>query len=339
MADEPWDGNLWAAADLVTPMAIRVAATLKLADHIALGARTADALAEVVGAEPDALRRLLDHLVTAQVLTAHQAIADPTTEDRAPGEYRLTALGERLRDDHPDGMRGWLDIEGSVGRAELSFVQLLHTVRTGEAAFPHLYGRGFWEDLAADPKRSASFDVLMASRLTDAPQVAAAYPWGSLGHLVDVGGGNGSLLLTILQAHPELRGTVLDLAGPVTRAAEAIAAAGLDDRAGIHEGSFFDELPAGAGGYLLSGVLHDWPDDEAGRILRRCAGAAGRTGKVLIVEDNPPQTSGDLRMLCYVRGRDRTVGELTALAGTAGLEPGPVAEAGGRLIAEFHRHA
>ena len=339
MADEPWDGNLWAAADLVTPMAIRVAATLKLADHIALGLRTADALAEVVGAEPDALRRLLDHLVTAQVLTDDQVTEQVLTEDRAPTEYGLTALGERLRDGHPDGMRGWLDIEGSVGRAELSFVRLLHTVRTGEAAFPQLYGRGFWEDLASDPKRSASFDVLMESRLTDAPDVAAAYPWGSLGHLVDVGGGNGSLLLTILHAHPELRGTVLDQAGPVTRAAEAIEAAGLGDRADTLEGSFFDELPPGAGGYLLSGVVHDWSDDEAARILRRCADAAGRTGKVLIVEDNPPQTSGDLRMLCYVRGRDRTVGELTALAGTAGLEPGPVTEAGSRLIAEFRSRA
>lgn len=321
MADEPWDGDLWAAADLVTPMAIRVAATLKLADHIALGARTAAALAEVVGADPDALRRLLDHLVAVQVLTE---------------DYGLTPLGERLRDDHPDGMRAWLDMENSVGRAELSFVHLLHTVRTGEAAFPRLYGHDFWDDLATEPKRSASFDTLMSERLTaDAPEIAAAYPWGSLGHLVDVGGGNGSLLLTILRAHPELHGTVLDLVGPVTRAGEAIAAAGMGDRADTREGSFFDELPAGAGGYLLCGVIHDWDDDEAARILRRCAGAAGRTGKVLIVEDNPPTTAGDLRMLCYVRGRDRTLPELIALAGTAGLEPGPVAEAGSRLIAEF----
>ncbi|NKZ05151.1 methyltransferase [Actinomadura latina] len=315
-----WGGGMWAAADLVTPMAIRVAATLRLADHIAGGTRTDAALAAAVGAEPDALRRLLGHLVTAGILSR--------VED---GGYGLTSLGEQLRDDDPGSMRAWLDLEGAIGHADLCFVDLLHTVRTGEPAFPRRFGRTFWDDLSADSGRAASFDALMGGRLVqEAPALAAAYPWGDLGRVIDVGGGNGSLLITILRAHEELRGTVVDLAGPVARAEEAIAEAGLGDRADARAGSFFDALPAGAGGYLLSGVLHDWDDEHAARILQRCAEAGGGTGKVLVVEHvanvqgAERDTEGDLRMLCYVRGRERTLDELGELAEPAGLRVGSV---------------
>ncbi|MFE9654442.1 methyltransferase [Micromonospora sp. NPDC006431] len=314
-------------------MAIRVAATLRLADHIAAGTRTTDALAAAVDVDRDALGRLLRHLVTAGVLS-----------HAGTGTYRLTALGEHLRDDDPEGMRPWLDLEGAVGRADLCFVQLLHTVRTGEPAFPRQFGRSFWDDLSADPRLGASFDALMGARLVaDAPAVAAAYPWSALGHVVDVGGGNASLLIAILRAHPDLRGTVIDLAGPVARAAQAIASAGLDPRAGTQVGSFFDALPAGAGGYLLSGVLHDWDDEDAARILQRCADAAPETGKVFVVDHigdaqgDTSDTEGDLRMLCYVRGRERTLDQLGELARSAGLQVSSVRPAGSRSIIELHR--
>ncbi|MFI5779909.1 methyltransferase [Nocardia sp. NPDC051570] len=322
-----WGGGLWAAADLVTPMAIRVAATLRLADHIAAGSRTAGALAEVVGADADSLGRVMGHLVTAGVLAR--------AEDRS---FDLTALGEGLRDDDPNGVRAWLDLEGAVGRADLCFVELLHTVRTAEPAFTRRFGTTFWEDLSADPARAASFDTLMGARLVaDAPAVAAAYPWGALGHVVDVGGGDATLLTALLRAHSDLRGTVLDLAGPIARAQKALTTAGLDDRADTHAGTFFDPLPTGAGGYLLSGILHDWDDDAAHRILRRCADAAADTGKVLVVDHigGAFDTEGDLRMLCYVRGRERTLGQLGGLAESVGLVVGSVTPAGSRSVVEF----
>ncbi|WP_426512665.1 methyltransferase [Dactylosporangium sp. McL0621] len=325
MSEEP---SLWAAADLLTPMAIRVAATLRLADHIAAGRTTADALADRVGADPEALARLLGHLATAGVVT------------RAETGYALTGLGEQLRDDHPGGQRPWLDLEGSVGRADLCFADLLHTVRTGEPVFPRRFGRPFWEDLVADPARQAQFDGLMRSRLTTAgPDVAAAYPWAALGHVVDVGGGDGSLLIAILAAHPGLRGTVVDLPGAVDRAERAIAAAGLADRAGVVAGSFFDELPPGAGGYVLSGVLHDWPDEDAERILQRCADAAGDTGTVLVCDHigDTFDTEGDLRMLCYFNGRERTLEHLRTVAARAGLATVDVTPAGSRSLMALRR--
>lgn len=327
-----WGGELWAAADLLTPVAIRVAATLRIADHIAAGARSTAALADAVGADQDALGRVLRHLVTANVLTR-------TSLDT----FGLADLGERLREDHPDGIRRWLDLDGAIGRADTCFVHLLHTVRTGEPAYPRQFGRGFWDDLAANPELSASFDSLMGARLAaDAPALAGAYPWGALGHLVDVGGGNGALLIAILRANPGLRGTVLDLPGAVTRADLAIEEAGLTDRADTVAGSAFDALPEGAGGYLVSSVLHDWPDEDAARILGRCAEAAGRTGTVLVIEEaaddiegGTRDTIGDLTMLTYVRGRNRTLGELRDLAGSVGLAPGTVTKVGRRSIIEF----
>jgi hypothetical protein len=311
---------LWTAADLVTPMAIRVAATLRLADRIAAGTRTSEALAAETDVDPDALRRVLDHLVSAGVLTHSDG-------------YGLAAIGEELRD--AEGIRAWLDLEGAIGRADLCFTELLHSVRTGEPAFDRRFGRPYWEDLSADSALSASFDALMGARLVaDAPEVAVAYPWATLGHVVDVGGGDGSLLIAILRAHPGLRGTVFDLAGPASRAEEAIAEAGLGDRAGAQAGSFFDALPAGAGGYVLSGVLHDWDDEHAARILRRCAETSGTT---LVVDHfgAARNTEGDLRMLCYVQGRERTLDQLGVLAGTVGLRLGDVVPAGSRSIVEF----
>ena len=329
MTDETneWGGGLWAAAGLITPMAIRVAATLRLADHIAAGTRTVPALAAAVRADPEALERLMNHLVSAGVLTP---------------SYELTELGDGLRSDHPDGLRAWFDLEGSIGRADLSLVELLHTVRTGEPAFPRFFGRPFWEDLRADPQRAASFDDLMGARLTtSAPAVAAAYPWGTLGHVVDVGGGDGSLLIAVLRAHDNLRGTVVELSGAVPAAEQAIAAAGLTGRADVRGGTFFDPLPAGAGGYLLSGVLHNWNDADARRILRRCAEAGGETGKILVVEavGGPPDTEGDLRMYSYFGGKERDLGQLGDLAASAGLEVGTVVPAGFRSVVELRHPA
>ncbi|MBT2206905.1 methyltransferase [Actinomadura sp. NEAU-AAG7] len=331
-------GGIWAAADLLTPMAVRVAATLRLADHIAAGTRTARALAEAVHADQDVLGRLLDHLVTAGVLSS-----------TGEGAYDLTDMGGHLRDGEPEGMRSVLDIEGAIGHAELSLIHLLHTVRTGEPAFPQQYGLTFWEDLSADDGRAESFDALMGARLAaHAPAVATAYPWGSLRHVIDVGGGDGSMLIAILQAHGELRGTVLDLPGPVRRAGKAIAAAGLDHRADTVAGSFFDELPTGADGYLLSSILHNWDDASAARILRRCADAAststsastsaGTGGSVLVVDyftDQSVMTEGDLRMLCYFGGRQHSIEQLGELAGATGLKIASIMPAGRLSVVEL----
>jgi O-methyltransferase domain len=310
-------------------MAVRVAATLRIADHLTQGRQTAPELAEAVRADAGALGRVLRHLATAGVLRRDES-------DR----YVLTARGQALRDDHPAGVRAMLDLDRAIGRAELSFVQLLHTVRTGAPGFPAQFGRSFWDDLAADPARSASFDQRMGADVAAwAPDVAAAYDWGSLGQVVDVGGGNATLLIALLREHPGLRGTVLELPGAAEAARKALTAAGLAGRSGAVAGSFFDPPPAGAGGYLLCAVLHDWDDQAAGAILRRCAQAAGTGGRVLVVEklvtDTDPRTEVDLRALAYFGGRERGTAEFTALAAAAGLRVAAVHPAGATPVVEL----
>lgn len=303
-----------ALADLATPMAIRVAATLRLADHVAAGRTSAAELAEATGTHEESLARLLEHLITVGLFT-----------ETGPGGYALTGLGEQLRQGHHRGGRPWLDIGGAVGRGDLSFVHLLYSIRTGEAAYPLHYDTPFWEDLGSDSALSTSFDELMGRHVAhDGAAVAEAYDWGSLGHVVDVGGGNGSLLSVLMSRYPGLTGTVVDLPGPVADARVRFRAEGLSDRARAVEGDFFSPLPAGGDGYVLSSVLHDWGDDEAVRILRGCADAAGEGGSVLVVEavgrnGESPSTAMDLRMLVFTGGKERGLADLGRLAARAGL--------------------
>src|SRR5262249_21859140 len=158
-------------SDLITPMAIRVAATLRLADLIAEGARTADALADRTDTDREALGRLLHHLTSAGLLR------------RDESEVCLTELGEALRIAHPGSPASSLDINGIVGRISLAQVRLLDSVRTGQPAYPLVYGKGFWADLATDPDLSARFDTHMGSG--DPAAAVAAYDWAAASWVVD----------------------------------------------------------------------------------------------------------------------------------------------------------
>src|ERR1700682_1244449 len=259
------DVSVWAMADVATPMAVRVVATLRIADHITRGLGSTHELAEAANANADALDRVLKHLVKAGLFSRDGA-----------GRYSLTARGEALR---AEGTRAMPDMDGAIGRAALSFAPLLHSVRTGTLGSPVQYGRDFWDDMSADPARRASYDARMGLDIAaDAPDIVSAYDWGSLGHVIDVGGGNGALLIALLKAHPDLRGTVFDQPATADAAWKGLSAAGLAGRADVVAGSFFDPLPAGAGGYLLSAVIHDWDDAAAIATLRRWVGEGGEGG-------------------------------------------------------------
>jgi O-methyltransferase domain len=312
-------------SDLVSPMAVRIAATLRLPDLVASGVTTAAALAERTGSNPGALRRLLRHLVAVEVLAQQ-------------GEhFALTPLSEAMREGKGEN-RGplTLDVHSAVGRIQLAAVGLLDCVRTGVPAYQVVHGRGFWDDLAADPALGAGFDAFMGSG--DQSAFAAAYDWSAARHVVDVGGGTGARLIALLRAHPSLRGTLVELPGPAERAADRLAEAGLSERVVVLAQSFFEPLPAGADVYVLSAILHDWPDAEATAILRHCAEAAGPEARVLVVEqvvddadDVAMMTAFDLFMLICCGGRERTLNEFRTLGSAAGLSlrsvlEGPILE-------------
>jgi 2,7-dihydroxy-5-methyl-1-naphthoate 7-O-methyltransferase len=172
-----------------------------------------------------------------------------------------------------------------------------------------------------------------------ATQIAERFDWGRFSEILDVGGGDGTVLAAILHAHPDLRGRVLDLFPTAAAATDRFATAGLDDRASAVPGSFFDPLPVGADAHLLSDILHDWDDDHARKILTGCRRAAAPDGTVVVIEPVRGQgadTAIDLFMLMCFGGRERTVDELAELAAGCGLVlkgSGPVAD--GRTALEF----
>lgn len=311
-------------------MAIRVAATLGLVEWAGRSGATVEELASRTETSAPALRLLLDHLTAVGVFDF----------DAESGRYRPTSLGNQMSGDAPGGVKILLDINSAGGRAELAFVELMETIRTGAPAYPQRYGRQFWDDLGTEPALRTSFDAQMNWRYRVlATRIAEEFEWGRFREILDVGGGDGTVLAAILEAHPGVRGRVLDLAPTAAAASDRFAAAGLDDRASAMVGSFFDPLPAGADAYVLSDILHDWDDASARAILTGCARAAGANGVVVVIEairGVGANTAIDLFMLMCFGGRERSVEELIAMGAECGLTFASAVEVtGGRTALEF----
>jgi hypothetical protein len=200
-------------------------------------------------------------------------------------------------------------------------------VRTGEPAFPSLYGMSPWEYREAHPEANAVVNQAMtelAVGVVDA--VVESCDFSAIDVLVDVGGGEGVLLAAILAANPTLRGILFDQAHVVTDAWRVFQRAGVAARCEVMEGSFFDAVPAGAHAYLLKSIIHDWDDASAVRILRTCRTAIPPSGKLLVIErvirpgnDLDPAKYMDLNMLVMLGGRERTADDFGTLYTQAGF--------------------
>jgi len=299
-------------AGLATPMALRVAVTLGLPDRLLGDGATADQLAVELNLSPVALGLLLDHLTTLGFV------------ERTSTGYRTTDYGANLCADAGNGLTTiLLHLDTAGGRAELAFVELLHSITTGHAAYSRRYGQNFWADLAEHPHLRKSFDQQMTQRFRQQiPQIVAGYDWARFCTIVDVGGGNGTVLAAILAAHPRIRGHLVDLEPTAAEASRIFGALRLGDRTEVTAGSFFDPLPDGADAYLLCDILHNWDDEHAHRILARCVQAAHPTGRVLVIEPvggRWASTEIDLAMLVIFGGRERRVDEFRTLASAHGL--------------------
>jgi SAM-dependent methyltransferase len=300
--------------DLVTPFAIRAAVTLRLPELIGNGAVRLDAMADAAGADPDALRRLLNHLTSIGFVA-----------EREPGSYALTDVSRVLLNEDQRWLRDWLDSEGPGAKMDLAFAGMAHSVRTGKSAYGTVHGDPFWDDYAADEGLRLFFGGIMAvNAWQTGPVVATEYDWSSTRRVLDVGGGTGALLIEVLKANPGLTGAVLDLPPVGPDAATAFEQAALEDRATFVPGSFFDPLPTGYDTYVISRVLTDWDDEDAARIMSRAAEVVG-TGRVLVVEvlAGPEHakynSSFDLQSLALLGGRERTEKDFLTLAARAGF--------------------
>ena len=288
---------------LVTQL-LHVAVALGVPEVLDGGPRPVDELAREVGAVPDLLRRVLRGLAAEGVL------------DELPGDrFGLTAVGDLLRAGAPGSLRGTVVARGRVYYGATA--GLLDAVRVGGSAFEQVHGRPFFAYLAEQEDRLAAFLASMADRSAhEAAAVVAAYDFTRFGSVVDVGGGTGALLRAVGEQAPGAGLVLFDR--PQVDAGSDLPSVG---------GDFFDAVPAGADAYLLSRVLHDWPDDDAVRILRTCRSAMRPDSRLVVVEavvperacDDPEAVRMDLHMLALLGGRERTVAELAALLEAVGL--------------------
>jgi hypothetical protein len=280
--------------------ALAIVADLDVAQALADGPRP---VAELGAEDPDALRRILRALAS-----------DGVFAEVSPGVFANTALSEVLLE---PAWREFAHLFGGIWHRAAGELDA-----SGQATFPRVHGEGFWSWLAAHPDDRAAFDTAMVEGVERRVERVASVGWRGDETIVDVGGGNGSLLLALLPKLPDgVHGIVFDL--PETVRDEA----SFGNRIEFIAGSFFDAVPRGDV-YVLGTILHDWPDDEAAAILRTIRAAAPDDGRLLVLDSVVPdgnERSGakwqDLLMLALFAGRERDEAQWRALLAETGFEP------------------
>jgi hypothetical protein len=293
--------------------AVYVAAKLGIADLVADAARPAPELAAAVDADADALYRVL-RLLSGYGIFVEQEEGFANSE-----------LSELLRD-RPGSQRDFALIFGEEFYP--AFGGMLHLVRTGEPSFDAVFGARWDDYLAEHPDKSTRFNRFMAGGKAGFAEVLAAGEWRGDEVVVDVGGGNGALLLALLERRAGLRGVVLDLPHVAAEAEEQIRAAGLADRCRAVAGDYFEAVPDGDV-YVLSHILHGWDDERATQILgviRRAMPAGGRlvVNDGIVAAPNEPGTKLMDVLMLSLGGRERTKAEWRTLLRAGGFELGAI---------------
>ena len=295
---------------------VHVAAKLGIADLLQDGPRDASDLATAVRAHPRALYRLLRALTSLGLFA-----------EIPGGQFRLTPLGDILRTDAPGSLRPLAQLYGEewVWRA---YGNVFHSVMTGRPAFEHVHGQGLFDYMRGHPEAAASFDRGMtAYSEQEAAAILGAYDFAGAATIVDIGGGAGALLVSILAAHPRARGVLFEQPGVIDRARDPMTRAGVVDRCVLEGGDFFERVPSGGDLYVLESVLHNWDDTDGAAILRTCRSAMQRGARLLVIErvipeGNEPSEAKlfDINMLVMLSGLERTVGEYRTLLRNGGFD-------------------
>lgn len=316
---ESADGRVQRMMDLLhgalVMQLLAVAAEFDIAELLADGPLPVPELARRCGAHPQSLHRVLRALAGQEVF-----------QEVEPGVFALTPLAQTLRAGVPGSVRAWIRFWGMPEKLQ-AINSLSYSVRTGRPAFPHVHGTDWWSHLAAHPDQAELFNDSMGilARRVHAATLESCDLTGVV-RVVDIGGGHGHLLATILPRYPELRATLLDQPSVVTGAKAVLEAAGVADRVDLVGGNFFESVPPGADAYLLSMILHDWDDEQCVAVLRTIRRAMAPDARVMVVEAIVPEGNtphdGKLRdaiMMALHPGRERTEAEFAALFAAAGL--------------------
>jgi hypothetical protein len=294
------------------PHAVAAAARLGLADAMMDGAHDAWVLAARIRADGDHLHRLLRALAAIGLV-----------EDHGDGTFSLTATGQRLRAGHPESLKGMALHVGT--QLSPAFASLHECVTTGQPPADIKHGPEGFAELNDDHAAAAVFNQSMVDNSRRfATEAAQACDFSRFATIMDVGGGYGAVLATLLRSAPETQGMVLDLPHAREGAERLLAAEGVAERARFVEASFFEPFPVQADAYVLKYILHDWDDAHAARIVERLGEAARASeGTVFIIEKVLPEriearpdhaiaVQGDLTMMLW-NGRERTHDQFAAL--------------------------
>jgi len=297
--------------------AVRVAVELGIPELLGRRPTPVSELATRVRADELSLHRLMRALASAGIFA-----------EAVPGAFVQTPMSALLRGGMPGNLGAFARFQGAEWHWQ-AWGGLLESVRTGRTAIELQHGAAHcFEYLAGDPAAARVFDEAMSGYAAHGhAAVVDVYDFGGARVIVDVGGGNGTLLALVLEHAPAALGVLFDQAGVAAGAPAVLVQHGVADRCRVVAGDFFDGVPAGGDLYLLAAVLHDWSDDDAIRILCNVACALPATGRVLAIEhvvpaDDAPHPAKfiDLEMMLVTGGRERTASEYARLFAAAGLE-------------------
>jgi hypothetical protein len=296
--------------------AVYIFARLGIPDLLKSGPKTAEELASATKMHAPSLSRVLRALSSIGFVSA--------TGD---GRFAQTPLSEVLVTDAPGSLR-WFTISELGQEHYPAWGNLMHSVKTGEIAFDNFFGVDIWKYFEQNPEDGAVFNNSM-SGVTSAinEEIRSLYDFSSFGTVVDIGGGHGALITSILQANPKVKGILFDAPPVIEGARPKIEAAGLADRCETVAGDFFKSVPAGGDAYFMKWIIHDWNDERAITILNNIRNQVQPNGKVIIVdavvpENNEPDFSKffDLNMLVMTGGKERTEKEFAQLLNAAGFK-------------------
>ena len=317
-APDPSQVLLQLATGYVMSSALWVAAELKIADLIGDGSKPVSELARAAHVNEDALYRTLRLLAMAGLFA-----------ETEPRHFSLTPSAELLLSDHPQSMRDtavWLSDPFHLQIAS----ELLHSVKTGQPTVEHVKGMPCFDYFLTDKVEFDRFHRAMTNLSAMAVGAAlSAYDFLPCKTIVDIGGGHGFAICSILQKYPEMQGILFDMKDIVPGADERIRQMDLQSRCRTEHGDFFKVVPAGGDVYFMKHILHDWTDEQATTILRNCRTAIGdrnRNARIVLLEmvvptGNQPHPSKviDIEMLFFPGGRERTEPEWRNLFAAAGF--------------------
>lgn len=302
--------NFW------TSRSVAVFTKLGIPDQLESGPKTVAELAEATGTHAPSLFRLLRALASAGFV-----------KTETQGRFALTPLSQLLVTNAPGSLR-WF-VMSELGQEHYpAWGNLMHSVKTGEIAFDDFFGMDVWQYFKNNPEDGAVFNDSMSGMTAAANEaILSNYDFSQFNKVIDIGGGHGGLITSILKKNPQVTGVLFDAPQVIEGARSRLEANGVADRCETVAGDFFKAVPPGGDAYVMKWIIHDWDDEKALTILKNCRSHMQPNGRLIVVDTVVPETDEphfskffDLNMMVMTGGKERTAAEFEQLLAAAGFK-------------------